>query len=113
MKAIEQAKAHFKTLKTKTIEVAEWGGEDGQPLVIYVEPFTLKDKAKLQAVTKVTGSEIDALVELVVMKSLDKNGEKLFTIEDKHALRNAVDSRILERISGEIMRVDFEALEKN
>ena len=112
MKAIDQAKAHFKTLKTKTIEVAEWGDENG-PLVIYVEPFTLKDKAKLQAVTKVTGSEIDALVELVVMKSLDKNGEKLFTIEDKHALRNAVDSRILERISAEIMRVDFEALEKN
>lgn len=112
MKAIELAKAHFKTLKTKTIEVAEWGDENG-PLVIYVEPFTLKDKAKLQAVTKVTGSEIDALVELVVMKSLDKNGEKLFTIEDKHALRNAVDSRILEKISGEIMRVDFEALEKN
>lgn len=112
MKAIELAKAHFKTLKTKTIEVAEWGDENG-PLVIYVEPFTLKDKAKLQAVTKVTGSEIDALVELVVMKSLDKNGEKLFTIEDKHALRNAVDSRILEKISSEIMRVDFEALEKN
>lgn len=112
MKAIELAKAHFKTLKTKTIEVAEWGDENG-PLVIYVEPFTLKDKAKLQAVTKVTGSEIDALVELVVMKSLDKNGDKLFTIEDKHALRNAVDSRILEKISSEIMRVDFEALEKN
>ena len=112
MKAIDQAKAHFKTLKTKTIEVAEWGDENG-PLVIYVEPFTLKDKAKLQAVTKVTGSEIDALVELIVMKSLDKNGDKLFTIEDKHALRNAVDSRILEKISSEIMRVDFEALEKN
>lgn len=112
MKAIELAKAHFKTLKTKTIEVAEWGDENG-PLVIYVEPFTLKDKAKLQAVTKVTGSEIDALVELVVMKSLDKNGDKLFTIEDKHTLRNSVDSRILERISSEIMRVDFEALEKN
>ena len=112
MKAIELAKAHFKTLKTKTIEVAEWGDENG-PLVIYVEPFTLKDKAKLQAVTKVTGSEIDALVELIVMKSLDKNGDKLFTIEDKHALRNAVDSRILEKISAEIMRVDFEALEKN
>jgi hypothetical protein len=112
MKAIELAKAHFKTLQTKTIEVSEWGDENG-PLLIYVEPFTLKDKAKLQAVTKVSGSEIDALVELVVMKSLDKNGDKLFTIDDKHALRNAVDSRILERISTEIMRVDFGSLEKN
>jgi hypothetical protein len=81
--------------------------------MIYVEPFTLKDKAKLQAVTKISGSEIDALVELVVMKSLDKSGDKLFTIDDKHALRNAVDSRVLERISTEIMRVDFGSLEKN
>lgn len=112
MKAIDLAKAHFKTLQTKTIEVAEWGDENG-PMMIYVEPFTLKDKAKLQAVTKISGSEIDALVELVVMKALDKNGDKLFTIDDKHALRNAVDSRVLERISTEIMRVDFGSLEKN
>lgn len=112
MKAIDRATAHFKSLQVKTISVPEWGDETG-PLLIYVEPFTLKDKAKLQAVTKVSGSEIDALVELIVLKCMDKSGEKLFTIEDKPKLRNGVDSQVLERISTEIMRVDFGSLEKN
>jgi hypothetical protein len=112
MSVIDRAKAHFKTLQVKTIEVPEWGDESG-PLIIYVEPFTLKDKAKLQAVSRMSGNEIDALVELIVLKCLDSKGEHLFTIEHKPALRNSVDATILERISTEIMRVDVEAVRKN
>ena len=112
MSAIDRAKAHFKSLQVKTIEVPEWGDENG-PLTIYVEPFTLKDKARLQAVTRLGNSEADTLVELLVMKCLDKEGGKIFTIEDKPVLRNMVDASILERVSTEIMRVDFKELEKN
>lgn len=112
MSVIERAKAHFKSLTTKAIEVPEWGDKSG-PLIIYVEPFTLKDKAKLQAVSRMSGSDVDALVELIILKALDKKGDNLFTIEDKHALRNLVDANVLERISGEIMRVDVEAVQKN
>ena len=112
MSVIERAKAHFKSLQVKTIEVAEWGDENG-PLIIYVEPFTLKDKAKLQAVSRMTGNEIDALVEFIVLKCLYKQGDPLFTIEHKPMLRNAVDATVLERISTEIMRVDVEAVRKN
>lgn len=112
MSAIDRAKAHFKSLQIKTIEVPEWGDENG-PLIVYVEPFTLKDKARLQAVTRLGNSEADTLVELLVMKCLDKEGGKIFTIEDKPVLRNMVDASILERVSTEIMRVDFKELEKN
>jgi len=112
MSAIDRAKAHFKSLQVKTIEVPEWGDENG-PLIVYVEPFTLKDKARLQAVTRLGNSEADTLVELLVMKCLDKDGGKIFTIEDKPVLRNMVDASILERVSTEIMRVDFKELEKN
>lgn len=112
MSIIDRAKAHFKSLHVKAIEVAEWGDENG-PAMLYVEPFTLKDKAKLQSVSKMSGSEVDALVELIVLKCLDKDGNKVFTIEDKHALRNSIDATVLERISTEIMRVDAGAIEKN
>jgi hypothetical protein len=112
MSVIERAKAHFKSLTTKVIEVPEWGDETG-PLLIYVEPFTLKDKAKLQAVSRSSGSDVDALVELIVLKALDSAGDKMFKIDDKHALRNSVDANIIERISSEIMRVDTEAVQKN
>ena len=37
--AIDRAVAHFSAQEVRTIEVPEWGDEDG-PLVIYVEPFT-------------------------------------------------------------------------
>lgn len=112
MSVIDRAKAHFKSLQVKVVEVPEWGDENG-PLMIYVEPFTLKDKAKLQSVSRTSGNETDALVELIVLKCLDKNGDKLFTIEDKPALRSGVDASVLERISAEIMRVDIEATRKN
>jgi hypothetical protein len=47
------------------------------------------------------------------MKCLDKEGGKIFTIVDKPVLRYMVDASILERVSTEIMRVDFKELEKN
>ena len=112
MTIIDRAKAHFKSLHVKAIEVAEWGDENG-PAVLYVEPFSLKDKAKLQSVSRFSCSEVDALVELIVLKCLDKDGNKVFTIEDKHALRNSIDATVIERISTEIMRVDAGAIEKN
>ena len=111
-KAISRAVAHFKSLSVKTFEVPEWVDDEGKPLVVYVEPFTLKDKTRLQAAAR-TGSEVDALVELVVVKCLDSKGEHLFTIEDKPLLRNQVDANVLERISREIMRVEVEDVRKN
>ena len=40
--AIERAVAHFSAQEFRAIEVPEWGDDDG-PLVIYVEPFTLRE----------------------------------------------------------------------
>lgn len=111
-KVISRAIAHFKALSVKSFEVPEWADDQGKPLVIYVEPFTLKDKTRLQVAAK-TGSEVDAIVELIVLKCKDSQGENMFTIEDKPLLRNQVDANVLERISQEIMRVDVEDIRKN
>lgn len=111
MKVIERATAHFKAKSVKTIEVPEWGDETG-PLLIYIEPFTLKDQGRLQSATK-GSSESEALAELLVLKCLDSEGNKMFTIEDKHALRSKVDANIIARISSQIMMIDMEQVEKN
>jgi hypothetical protein len=111
MRVIERATAHFKSKSVKTIEVPEWGDE-GEPLIIYVEPFTLKDQGRLQNATK-GSSESEALAELLVLKCLDSEGQKMFTIEDKHALRSKVDADIIARIASQIMMVNVEAVEKN
>lgn len=112
MRAIDLAKAHFKSKAIKKIEVQEWADENGKPLIIYVEPFTLKDQGRLQQATR-SSSESEALAELLVLKSLDSEGNKLFTIEDKPSLRGGVDANIIARIASEIMMIDMERLEKN
>lgn len=108
---ISRATEHYKSKPLKRIEIPEWGDEDG-PLVAYSTPFTLKDQGRLQYITE-KQSQSDVLVELLIMKLLDEDGEKIFTIEDKNDLRNNVDATIVTRIANQIMTVSEGALEKN
>ena len=39
------------------------------------------------------------LADVVVMKALDKDGNKLFSLEDKLALNHKVDSDVLSKIA--------------
>ena len=110
-RAIERATEHFKAKPLQCIEIPEWGDEDG-PLMAYSSPFTLKDQGRLQYLTE-KQSHADTLAELLIMKLVDDNGDKLFTIDDKPALRQDVDANVVARIANEIMSTDAEALEKN
>ena len=110
-RAIQRATEHFKAKPLKRIEIEEWGDEDG-PMVAYSSPFTLKDQGRLQYLTE-KQSAADTLAELLIMKLVDENGDKLFTIEDKNALRNDVDASVVARIANQVMAGDAEALEKN
>ncbi len=67
----------------RIIEVPEWG--DDAPLAIYVSPLTCADVDKLQRKHKdfLTSMSIAAMVDLIIQKAEDKEGEKLFTLEDK------------------------------
>jgi hypothetical protein len=112
MKAIERATSHYKAKKLKQIEVPEWADDSEKPLIIYVEPFTLRDQGRLHQATK-SASESEALAELLILKAMDANGEKMFTLEDKHALRTQVDANVVARIAAQIMMVDVEDVEKN
>lgn len=98
--AIDRAKAHFSKFQRRQIEVPEWCGEDGAPLILYVSPMTLADKQKLQQHAE--RGRMEALAHCVIMKAEDAEGKKLFTLDDKHALMNRVDPDVLSRIAGEI-----------
>jgi len=109
--AIQRAQEHFKSKPLKRIEIPEWGDEEG-PLVTYSTPFTLKDQGRLQYITE-KQSQADVLAELLIMKLMDEEGEKIFTIEDKNALRNDVDATVVARVANSIMSTDEAAIEKN
>lgn len=98
MKIIDRAKSHFESLGVQSIEVPEWQDENGKPTVIYWQPITLAEKKKLFNKTE-NLNDAGLLADVVVMKALDKDGNKLFSLEDKLALNHKVDSDVLSKIA--------------
>jgi hypothetical protein len=73
--------------KRKSFDVSEWG-EDEVPLTVYSGMLTCGDIDKLQRKHPnfMSNPTVAAMVDLIIMKAEDKDGEKLFTLEDKPIL---------------------------
>jgi len=99
----------------KTIEVPEWSAEDEAPFIVYFGKFLAHDLDRLQRkhpgfINNVT---IAGMVDMIIMKAQDRDGNILFTLEDKPTLmREPVE--VITRIAGEMMTANsFEDHEKN
>ena len=113
MKIIDRAKGHFESLGVQFIEVPEWKDEDNKPTVIYWNPITLSEKNKLFKKSD-NLNDVSILADIVVMKAIDKDGNKIFTLEDKLALMHKVDSDVLSRIATEMVKaINPEEVKKN
>ena len=104
MKFIDRAKSHFESLGVQHIEVEEWKDEAGNPSVIYWNPITLSEKNKLFKKSD-NLNDVSILADILVMKAVDKDGNKLFTLEDKIALMHKTDSDVLSRIATAMVQV--------
>jgi hypothetical protein len=93
---IDRVKEHFESQGVKKIEVAEWG-EEGQPLVIYCSPFSLAEKRNLFKGAK--ADDLGVLVDAIMLKAKDKDGNKLFKLDDKQTLLNKADTDVIARVS--------------
>ena len=98
MGVLDNAKAHFDKLETKVIEVEEWD------TVIYATPFTMGEKKKLWKHAK--EDDIEFMVRTLLLKALNKDGEKMFDLSDKITLMNHVDPNVIVRVVGDISVVD-------
>jgi len=103
MAAIDQLTGHFSRQQVRVIEVPEWPDADGKPLLIYVQPFTLAEKAKLASHAE-NGSSVELLAYTLILKARNGEGEKLFTLEHKHKLMHSVDPDVLARVVREMSR---------
>ena len=113
MKFIDRAKSHFESLGVQHIEVPEWKDEAGNPSIIYWNPINLSEKNKLFRKSD-NLNDVSILADILIMKSLDKNGNKLFTLEDKIALMHKVDSDVLSRVATEMVKaITPEEVKKN
>ena len=98
MKFIDRAKSHFESLGVQHIEVEEWKDEAGNSSVIYWNPITLSEKNKLLRKSE-TLNDVAILADIMIMKALDKDGNKVFKLEDKIALMHKSDPDVLTRIA--------------
>lgn len=98
----------------RKVSVAEWG--DDVPLDIYAGTLTCHDVDRLQKKHKdfLMNMTIEAMVDLIILKSENADGERLFTLEDKaHLMREPVI--VVSRIAGEVFGsvLSVEDAEKN
>jgi hypothetical protein len=110
MNVIDRVKAQFEALGIKKIEVAEWG-EEGKPLIIYCSPFTLGEKRNLFKGAK--NDDLGVLVDAIVLKAKDADGNKIFKLDDKLTLLNSADANVIAKVSTEMLNgVSYEDAEK-
>lgn len=107
MRAIDRAVAHYKKRKNIEISVPEWGDEKG-PLIIYMTPLSISDMNAIRAMSKKNDAESVFAVNLIVMKATDKQGERLFSVNDRESLITQCDQSVIERISERLQKFFFE-----
>lgn len=104
MSILDRAKSHFENIGVQSIEVPEWKDDDGNPSILYWNPINLYEKNKLFKKSD-NMTDVSILADIVVMKSLDKDGKKIFKLEDKMDLLTKVDSDVLSRIATAMIQV--------
>lgn len=99
----------------KTIEVPEWGEGEGSPFIIYYSPLKASELDRVQRKHPGFMQEISmaGVAEVIIMKAEDKDGNKLFTLEDKKFLLDHPPF-FLSRLGGMLMTAEsVEEKEKN
>ena len=95
----EGVKSHFDSLETKIIEVEEWGLTGKK--AIYSKPFNMLEKAKI--FKGANDSDLNVLIDVIIEKSLTKDGEKMFTLEHKMKFKIKADTDVIAKVATEIM----------
>lgn len=102
---LERAKGHYlaKISEPKLILVPEWGDENG-PFEIYSRPMNLKEQSRI--LRKYQEDSTEALVETLIVRARDKNGEPIFKPVHRTELMREVDSDVIGRIVSEMNAED-------
>jgi len=113
MSILDHARSHFENIGVQSIEVPEWKDEHGKPSIIYWNPINLNEKNIL---FKKSGNMSDAsiLADIVVLKALDRENNKIFKPEDKITLMYKVDSDVLSKVANAMVQtITPEEVKKN
>jgi hypothetical protein len=110
----ERIAANRTARERKMVEVKEWGDSDG-PMKIYSGLVTGADIDRIvrRHANFLTSPSMEAMVDMIIHKAEDENGEKHFTLEDKQPMLGEPFGLIAE-IFGTVFSADsVEEQEKN
>jgi hypothetical protein len=114
---LESAKSHFREKLgggLKSIEVPEWS-VDGKPAMVYYKPsLNFLQQEKILALSD-QNKKAEAIVEALIQRALDADGNKLFKSVNRQELMRMVDPDVISRIVGEMSgdETDGDEAEKN
>ena len=76
-----------RTSNKRHIDVPEWGDE-GKPEKVYYGPLLAGELNRIQRKHPkfLSDTSFDAMIDLIILKAENGQGEKLFTLEDKAVL---------------------------
>lgn len=98
----EGVRSHFDSLETKIIEVEEWGLVGDK--AIYSKPFNMLEKAKI--FKGANDSDLNVLIDVIIEKSLTKDGDKMFTLETKLKFKTKADTDVIAKVATAIMNTE-------
>ena len=95
----EGIRDHFNTQETQIIEVPEWGltGEKA----IHCKPFNMQEKAKI--FKGATSTDLLVLIDVIIEKSLTKDGEKMFNATHILSFKTKADTNVIADVATKIM----------
>ena len=96
MSVLEKAKAHFKGFGIKTIQVPEWD------TTLYSKPVNVDETARFQKAIEADTAK--GMIEVIIAKAMDKDGNKVFQKADAYELRFKTDPTVIDRVAGEILQ---------
>lgn len=87
------------------IEVAEWG-EDNTPLIVYYGPMLAGEMDRIQRKHPNFLNDISfaGMVDIIILKAEDREGNKLFTLEDKPILMRE-EMNVISKVASAIVTV--------
>lgn len=105
---INNVTAHYKTKlagQLLSMEVPEWN-----TTIYYRSTSSLRAESYIMSFTQ-QGKTAEALVETIIQKSFDSEGNKLFKETDRAALLNEADPKILIRVAAKLNSASGDTIE--
>ena len=101
-KTLEKIASHYQKAIAGDLEkitVKEWDMD-----IYCKKTYAFKDEAKVIELQQ-QGQTVEALVESLIVKALDKDGKKLFHDADRINLMNEADPSVIIKVAGQINNI--------